>query len=280
MRRLTGVFGLAGALVLSTWFLLPGAAQAATPPANKWALLIGIDQFQGGTRPNFGGAADAADMREALVRNGFPADHVRVLTDSGATAADIRAGLAWLVANSSPTTFSVFSYSGHVKQDGNTEYLWPHDNAHIADTELATAMKSLKGRAWVNIAGCEAAGFDEGISSPTRLFTAASQSNEKGYELPSARASVFSMYMVRKGMLAGEADYNRDGRVSVQEGFRLAAEKAPSFTAGQSQGAQHPFIAGGDGKELFLDDPFPVAPVAAPATPGKQVCFLIFCRPA
>jgi hypothetical protein len=280
VRRLTGVFGLAGALVLSTWFLLPGAAQAATPPANKWALLIGIDQFQGGTRPNFGGAADAADMREALVRNGFPADHIRVLTDSGATAADIRAGLTWLVANSSPTTFSVFSYSGHVKQVGNTEYLWPHDNAHIADTELAAAMKSLKGRAWVNIAGCEAAGFDEGISSPTRLFTAASQSNEKGYELPSARASVFSMYMVRKGMLAGEADYNRDGRVSVQEGFRLAAERAPSFTAGEAQGAQHPFIAGGDGKELFLDDPFPVAPVAAPPTPGKQVCFLIFCHPA
>jgi hypothetical protein len=280
VRRSTGVLALAGALVLSALFVFPGGAQALTPPENRWALIVGIDRFQGATRPNFGGAADANDMREALVRNGFPADHVRVLTDSGAKAADIRAGLAWLVANSSPTSFSVFSYSGHVLQRGSTEYLWPHDNAHIPDTELAASMKSLQGKAWVNIAGCEAAGFDEGISSPTRLFTAASQANEKGYELPSARASVFSLYMVRKGMLTGEADFNRDGRVSVQEGFRLAAERAPGFTARQPQGPQHPYIAGGDGAELFLDDPFPVALPAAAPTPAPPVCFLIFCRPA
>lgn len=240
-------------------------AQAATPPGNKWALIIGIDTFQGGTRPNFGGAADAADTREALLRAGFPADHIRVLTDAGARANDIRAGLAWLVANSTPTTFSVFSYSGHVQQVATTESLWPHDNAFIPDTELAASLKSLKGRAWINIAGCEAAGFDEAVSGPTRLFTAASQANEKGYEWPAGRVSVFSMYMVRKGMLAKEADFNRDGRVSVQEGFRLAAEKAPLFTANAAQGPQHPYIAGGDGKELFLDDPFPVAGTAAGA---------------
>ena len=86
------------------------------------------------------------------------------------------------------------------------------------------------------------------------------------------------MYMVRKGMLTGEADFNRDGRVSVQEGFRLAAEKAPVFTAGQAFGPQHPYIAGGDGKELFLDDPFPV-PVAPVAAAPKMACFLIFCFP-
>ena len=280
VKRVTGVLGLAGALVLSVLLVVPTAASAYTPPANRWALLIGIDQHQGATRSNFGGKGDVADMREALVRNGFPADHIRTLTDGGAKAADIRAGLAWLVANSNPTTFSVFHYSGHVLQRGSTEYLWPSDNAHIPDTELAASLKAIQGRAWINIAGCEAAGFDEGVSGPTRLFTAASQSNEKGYELQSANASVLNMYMVRKGMLTGEADFNRDGRVSVQEGFRLAAERAPAFTATQVTGPQHPYMAGGDGKELFLDDPFPVAPApVAPAAPA-QVCFLIFCRPA
>lgn len=280
MKRSVGALGLAGALVLSVLLVFPAGAGAVTPPANRWALLIGIDTFQGSTRPNFGGVGDVTDVREALIRNGWAADHIRVLTNSGANASDIRAGLAWLVANSSPTTFSMFWYSGHVLQSGSTEYLWPHDNAHIPDTELAASLKALKGRALSIIAGCEAAGFDVGVSSPAHLFLAASQANEKGYELQSAHASVFSLYMVRKGMLTGEADYNRDGRVSVQEGFRLAAEKAPGFTAGQPQGPQHPYIAGGDGRELFLDDPFPVA--AAPVAPGApaQVCFLIFCRPA
>ena len=279
VRRSISSIGLAGALVLSVLLVFPTGAGALTPPANRWALIIGVDHFLGSTRSNFGAVADAADMREALVRNGFPDDHIRVLTDAGANASDIRAGLAWLVANSSPTTFSVFSYSGHVLQQGTTEYLWPHDNAHIPDTELAASMKALRGRAWVNISGCEAAGFDEGISGPTRLFTAASQANEKGYEWPAGKVSVFSMYMVRKGMLTGEADFNHDGRVSVQEGFRLAAERAPVFTAGQAQGPQHPYIAGGDGKELFLDDPFPVAPAAPVAVAPKMACFLIFCYP-
>jgi len=259
-------------------FVFPGGAHALTPPENRRALIIGVDKFQGSTRPNFGGAADAADMREALVRNGFKPENVRVLTDGGAKAADIRAGLAWLVTNSTPSTFSVFSYSGHVIQQGSTESIWPHDNAFISDKELAASFKALQGKAWINISGCEAAGFDEGVSAPNRLFTASSQANEKSYELPSARVSVFMMYMVRKGMLTGQADFNRDGRVSVQEGFRLAAERAPGFTAGQSNGPQHPHIAGGDGAELFLDDPYPVA-VAPPAAPA-QVCFLIFCRPA
>ena len=266
MRRILGVLGV---LAVAGVLTVPEVG-AATPPGGKWALIVGVDLFQGGTRPNFGGKADAADMRNALLRNGFADDHIRVLTDSGATAADIRAGLAWLVSNSSPTTFSVFSYSGHVKQEGSTEYLWPHDNAFIADTELAGSLNQLAGKAWVNISGCEAAGFDVGVSSPTRLFTASSQATEKSYEWPEAGASVFSYYLVRRGMLEGLADSNRDFRISVQEAFRYAATNAPAFTAGQAQGAQHPYMAGGSGGDLYLDNPFGTggAPAAGTPAPG------------
>ncbi len=264
MRRILGVLGV---LAVIGVLIVPGAG-AATPPGDKWALIVGVDLFQGGTRPNFGGAADANDMRNALLRNGFPADHIRVLTDAGARAADIRAGLAWLAANSTPTTFSVVSYSGHVKQEGSTEYLWPHDNVFIPDTEFSALVNQVKGKMWVNVSGCEAAGFDVGISSPTKLFTASSRSNEKSYEWPAAGASVFSYYMVRRGMLEGVADSNRDFRVSVQEAFHYAAVNAPAFTAGQAQGPQHPQIAGGDGAELFLDDPLSGPAAAAPGAPA------------
>ena len=253
------------------------AASAAPPPAasERWALIIGIDRFQGATRPNFGGAADAADFRQALVKNGWADDHIRVLTDGAATAGAIRAGLQWLVEHSGPTSLSVIHYSGHVKQVGTTEYLWPHDNAFIADTELAGKVRELKGQAWVDISGCEAAGFDEGISGPNRLFTGSSRANEKSYEIPDMRHSVFTFLLIDKAMLQGEGDANRDGRVSVQEAFDYAAPRAPQITAGQSQGAQHPVIAGWDGTPLFLDA---VAGSPAPAAPAKaKNCLLIFC---
>ena len=139
----------------------------------------------------------------------------------------------------------------------------------IPDTEFAALVNQVKGKMWVNVSGCEAAGFDVGISSPTKLFTASSLATEKSYEWPAAGASVFSYYMVRRGMLEGVADSNRDFRVSVQEAFRYAAANAPAFTAGQAQGPQHPQIAGGDGAELFLDDPLSgPGPAAAPGAPA------------
>ena len=275
MRRLVLLFPLLLAGVLGGLATVTPAAAAPAPAGDeRWALLVGIDHFQGPTRTNFGAVNDAADFRQALLKAGWADDHIRVLTDGGAGAADIRSGLRWLVDHSGPTSLSVFHYSGHVKQEGTTEYLWPHDNSFIPDSELAASMRALKGRAWVDISGCEAAGFDEGISSPTRLFTASSGSTEKSYEIPDVGHSVFSFLLAQKAMLRGEGDANHDGRVSVQEAFAYAAARAPQISAGQAQGAQHPMTAGWDGTPLFLDAP--AGPPAPPPAPAKR-CFLIFC---
>ena len=170
---------------------------------------------------------------------------------------------------------SVVHYSGHVKQVGSTEYLWPHDNAFISDTDLAGKLRQLKGQAWVDISGCEAAGFDEGISAPNRLFTASSRSTEKSYEIPDMRQSVFTLLMVEQGLIAGAADANGDRRVSIQEAFAYAAQRAPQLTAGQAQGPQHPVMAGWDGSPLYLED-VAGAPAPAPAAKAKK-CILFIC---
>jgi hypothetical protein len=273
MRRVFLVFlllaGVLGALVAT-----PGASAAPAPAAGeRWALIVGVDRFQGGTRPNYGAVNDAADVRQALIKNGWADDHIKVLTDGAATAGAIRAGLQWLVDHSSPNGMSVFHYSGHVKQTGSTEYLWPHDNAFIADTELAGKLRQLKGQAWVDISGCEAAGFDEGISAPNRLFTASSRANEKSYEIPDMRQSVFTLLLVEQGLINGSADTNGDRRVSIQEAWGYAAHRAPQFTAGASHGPQHPVMAGWDGTPLYLD-----AVATAPAAPvAKKNCILMLC---
>lgn len=252
VRDVVIVSAVVAAVVTAVVTAGAGVAQAAPGGGERFALVIGIDQFQGSTRWNTGAVGDAQDTKAALTKAGFPAGNIRMLTDSAATASAIRDGLRWLADKSRDDSFAVMAYSGHVKQVGSTEYLWPHDNEHIADTELASALRRVKGYLWVHIAGCEAAGFDEGVSGPKRLVTAASQADEKGYELPELRNSVFTSLLVDKGMLRKQADANKDGKVSIQEAFRFAEQRAPQITANEAFGPQHPYMAGGQG-EWFLE---------------------------
>jgi hypothetical protein len=253
-----------------------GAARAdatvgSTPTAAspRWAVVVGITDYAGRTTSTAAGADDAGDVRAALLRNGFPEDHIVTLTEGQATAANIRGALQWLVDRSSPDAFSVFHYSGHVKQmtgdrdrDGEQtdEFLWPYDNRFIADAELADVSRRLEGLAWFDIAGCEAAGFDDGISGPKRLFTASSRESEKSYEHPDWHNSVFAGLQIDQAFLQGMADGDGNGKVSIQEAFAFAAERAPQMTAGQRRGAQHPVGAGGEGPPWYLDGPPPPPP--------------------
>jgi hypothetical protein len=271
MRRVRAVV-LAAALALAA---VPLTAVASPPGgvSDKWAVIIGIDRFQGRTRPNVGAVGDAHDFREVLVRHGWAADRVLVLTDGAATQQRIREAFRWLAARATDRSYSVVHYSGHVKQANGHEYLWPHDNRFIADTEFGQAMRAVRGHVWVDVSGCEAAGFNEGISAPNRLFTASSLAHEKSYEYPAWKNSVFTGLLADQAILQRAGDYNRDGRVSVTEAFRYAAERAPSITARQSKGPQHPYAAGGDGSEWFLDPPAPPSPVpAAPSGGGGRKC--------
>ena len=267
-----------------------GSATAAsgspTAQSDRWAFIVGVGDYAGRTSSTVAGAADAEDFRTLLLRNGFREDRIRTITDAQATARNVRAGLQWLVDNSSPNSFSVFHFSGHVKQIGGDrdrdgekldEYLWPHDNVFISDRELAEQAQRLRGLAWIDIAGCEAGGFDDGISSPTRVFTGSSQETEKSYEYPEWNNSVFTGLEVEQGFLEGRADHDGNGKVSIQEAFAYAHERAPQITRNQKRGAQHPVSAGGDGAQWFLDGP-PPPPKPAAAPPAEaDGCSGIIC---
>src|SRR5690606_38342468 len=133
----------------------------------------------GRTRDNFGSAQDAEDLAEHLRSLGWRDDHVLLLTDATATQRHIIEGLEWLQRKTSSDSVVVIHYSGHVKQwpgqdvddDGETtdEALWPSDNQFITDQHLSTMVAGIRAeRMWVNIGGCEAAGFaDEPIVRPS-----------------------------------------------------------------------------------------------------------------
>ena len=264
MRRL-GLMVVAAVLVA---LALAPASPAAPAPPDRWMLVVGINDYAGRTVDTVGAVGDAQDLVAYAARAGVPSDHVRVLTDRQATAQAIRDGLRWLGDVSTDSSFSVFHYSGHVKQaganDGDAEaldeLLWGADNRFIPDGELAQWIKRIRGRSWTDIAGCEAAGFDDGISGPTRLFTSSSLEHEKSYEHPGWRNSIYTGLMVDQGMLQKRADADGNTRVSIQEAFRYAEREAPRLTAGQGHGAQHPLLAGGDGTPWYLSVPKPPAP--------------------
>jgi hypothetical protein len=186
--------------------------------------------------------------------------------DGDATAGNIRKAMQWLTQHSAPDTFTLFHYSGHVCIQGRGPcggghmYLWSVDNSFISDDEVGNNLQNLQGTAWVDIAGCEAAAFDKGIHSPQRLFTAASQSNEKGYEDPDWHESVWTGYSVDQGMLQGQADSNGDHVVTVQEAVNWANPKSTQYTQQGQNGPQHPYIQGGSGD-------YNLAAYAAPPPP-------------
>ncbi len=257
MRRL--IASLAGALLVP---LLAPLATAAppSPESKKFALVIGINDYRAPTLDTVGSEGDAADVKAALLKNGWPESNIRMLLGAAATGSAIREGMRWLADTSGPDTFSVFHYSGHTKQmdgvadgEGWDEYLWAHTNEFISDNEFTDQMKAVRGHLWANVSNCEAAGFDDGFSGPDKLFTASSQENEKGYEDADWKKSVFSGLMVSEALLNGRGDANGDERVSLDEAFAYAAERAPQMTAGaRPYGPQHPYRAGGGGGEWFL----------------------------
>jgi hypothetical protein len=252
----------AAALVTLVPVIASGPAGAA-PAANaeKWAVIVGVSAYDPPTVPTVGSANDARDMREALLRSGWPDDHIRMLVDGDATAGEIRAAMDWLAAKARPGAFSVFHFSGHTKQtqsgydDGDAEdwdeYLWSVDNQFISDGEFAERMRALAGDVWINVSNCEAAGFDDGVSAPNRLFTAASQEDEKGYERYDTKRSIFTG-LVTDAILNLRGDTNQDKVLSVQEAFAYAAEHAPNQSANGEFGPQTPYMAGGEGAQWPL----------------------------
>jgi hypothetical protein len=272
------------ALLAAGLVLAPDAGAAD----GRRALLIGINDYAGRTDDTITSVGDVHDLRDLLLREGWPAANIRVLTDRAASAQAIRDGLRWLGDTSTDSSYTVFHYSGHVKQRGGDldrdgealdEYLWSADNVFLADLELRQWIDRVRGRTWIDIAGCEAAGLDDGISGPNRLFTASSLEHEKSYEQPAWGNSVFTGLLVDQGMLQRKADLNGDGAVSIQEAFFVAADQAPRITAKQSHGPQHPLAAGGGDKQWYLGAaPKPRPTTSTTAAPEARRClFVLSC---
>lgn len=220
-------------------------------PQDRWAVLIGVQDYAGNTHSTYGGRGDVDAARTALLRSGWRSDHIYTLIDGQATAQAILDAMAWLAARSGPGTFSLFHFSGHVCiasrgpcPPGHT-YLWGYDNRFIPETTVGSLLGQVQGRAWFDFAGCESGAFDVGLSSPKRLFSASSQADETSYEQPEWKQSVWSGLVWDQAFLQGRAGAP-PGRATIGQMVAYGKTNAPRVTARQAAGPQHPVVAGGD----------------------------------
>jgi hypothetical protein len=232
----------------------PTAPELATPtigPAERWAVLVGVQDYAGDTHPTYGSRGDINAIRTALLGSGWRSDHILTLLDCQASGQAITAAMSWLADHSGPTTFSLFHFSGHacIARRGpcgaGHTYLWSQDNTFIPERQVGALLGRVQGQAWFDFAGCETGAFDAGLSSPKRLVTGASQANETAYEVPAWNESVWTGLVWDHAFLQGQAG-TAPGKATIGQMVAYGKTQAPHFTAGQGPGPQHPYVAGGD----------------------------------
>jgi len=227
------------------------------PPQQRFAVLVGITNYRAPTRDTIGSAADARLFRSMLLKAGWLPQNIHLLTDRQVTGDALRGQLRWLASRSRPGTFTLFHYSGHVKQrGGGREALWPVDRDFVDDTAVAAALGRGTGRMWVDIAGCEAGSFAGDLPSARVLFTGSSKASEKSYEYPRWGLSVWTGLLLDQGTRRRRADADRDGRVTVGESIRFARYYAQAITLTQRPyGRQTPVVLGDRQLGWTLADP-------------------------
>ncbi|HUR04127.1 MAG TPA: caspase family protein [Nonomuraea sp.] len=225
-------------------------------PERRYAFLVGVTRYRKPTHDTIAGANDVVFIRSMLIAAGWLPQNIRMVTNEGATGANVRAGLAWLAGRSFPGTFTLFHFSGHVKQTGGHEKLWPYDRDFVNDTEMASVLGRGTGKMWIDIAGCEAGGFMEGLPSSRVLVSASSKASQKSYEYPQWGESVWSGLLYDLGLGQGQADADHNGTTTVGEALRYATYYAQAITLNERPyGRQTPQVAGDPVRGWTLENP-------------------------
>lgn len=226
-------------------------------PQDRYAFIAGVTDYRPPTVDTIGGANDARYLRQLLLDSGWLPENIRTITDGEVTGAALRAGMQWLAERGRPGTFSLFHFSGHVKQlGGGTEALWPVDRDWVRDSDVTAALTQVRGKMWVDIAGCEAGSFLPGLPNDRVLVSASSRDVEKSYEYPDWGMSVWSGLVLQNGIRQGAADADGDGRVTIGEALRYATYYSQVITWDQRpHGRQTPQVQGDPVLGWTLSDP-------------------------
>jgi hypothetical protein len=240
-----------------------GAPPPPPPPGDKWAVVIGISDYEGTANDLWNPANDAVEMEEALIKYGFPKDNIKTLLDSQAKAQAIVDAIDWLAGVEDAGDTVVFFFSGHgyrvsdrqgwdndLEGDRYDECIVSYDLYAITDGYLKQKFSAFETQKFALIFGsCYSGGmFDDNddLQAPGRVICSACKADQYGWDYLLLGNTLFGYYFVDEAILQGLAEglhVSGDG-VSMEEALDYAY---PRVTAEQRR-SQPQIWDGSDGE--------------------------------
>ena len=232
----------------------PARAEAPSPPAASFALVVGSNAPGPGQQELHYAEHDAEEMSSVLREVGrYPvANVVTALHPDRAGLVDIIASLRERLQRHTARGEQaqlLFYYSGHARADaitlGREEVPLAELRRQILDlpsTLTIVVIDACQSGAFSRIKGAEPTA-DFSFNSVARLNTAgmavmaSSSSTELSQESDQLASSYFTHHLLLA--LRGAGDANQDGRVSLDEAYRYTYNRTLAGTAATAVGAQH-----------------------------------------
>ena len=201
------------------------------PAANKWAVVVGIADYEGSQYDLWHTDEDAKEMASALKENyGFDSGNVKLLLNRKATYGAIVSAIDWLIRNEDAESTVVFFFSGHgfrafdsegwdsdTESDGQDEGIVSHDFYGLPDGFLQQKLSALESQKVALCFGsCHSGGmFDDAsdLQGVNRVVASACQADEYGWDYLLLGNTLWGKYFVDEGLLQGLADLQGDDSI-------------------------------------------------------------------
>jgi len=236
----------------------------------KWAVLIGIADYQGRRNDLWHTDEDAKDMETVLSSlYGFQEDHMKILLNREATVQAILDAIDWLDAQEKSTDdIVVFFFSGHgysspedewentddiyefEESDNVDEFIVSYDLWAYADGFLAQKFAAFDSdNVFLWFGSCHSGGMEDIAYAPSfsGVICTACLEDQYGFDVYRFGNTLFGEYYIDQGILKGLGDGHGpygadDGVVTVEEAFYYAAPLVAAWAEQNTDYSSEPQI--------------------------------------
>ncbi|MCK4482299.1 caspase family protein [Candidatus Bathyarchaeota archaeon] len=193
-----------------------------TPEPNRWAVVIGIADYEGRGSDLWHPDEDAKEMKKELLEVGYSDDNIKILLNRNAKASAIVSAVDWLIANEKAGDEVVFFYSGHgyrahddegwdddVESDGYDELIVSHDFIGLPDGWFRQKFAAIESTKFASMFGsCYSGGmFDDNddLQGTGRVIASACKADQYGWDYLQLGNTLWGYYFVDRGLLDNNA---------------------------------------------------------------------------